>query len=95
MTSTEAAGRHHQPGFAPLSLPLSLISIQLLPRVVVALPSIKSLISNASLGGAGGGGRKKRGKKERKQEKSAKEGKENKGGKRGGKKAISPTPGCI
>lgn len=34
-TSTEAAGRNHQPGFAPLSLPLSPISIQLLPRVVV------------------------------------------------------------
>uniref|UniRef100_A0A672U2M1 Sortilin related VPS10 domain containing receptor 1 n=1 Tax=Strigops habroptila TaxID=2489341 RepID=A0A672U2M1_STRHB len=41
---TEAAGKNHQPGFAPLALPLSLISIQLLPRVVVALPSIKSLV---------------------------------------------------
>uniref|UniRef100_A0A8C4KJK5 Sortilin related VPS10 domain containing receptor 1 n=1 Tax=Dromaius novaehollandiae TaxID=8790 RepID=A0A8C4KJK5_DRONO len=33
-TSTQAAGRKRQPGFAPLPLPRSLTSVQLLPRVV-------------------------------------------------------------
>jgi len=49
-----------------LSPSLSLISIQLLPRVVVALPSVKSLISNASPG-------EKKKKKKRKKEKKKEE----------------------
>uniref|UniRef100_A0A8C4KJH6 Sortilin related VPS10 domain containing receptor 1 n=1 Tax=Dromaius novaehollandiae TaxID=8790 RepID=A0A8C4KJH6_DRONO len=67
-TSTQAAGRKRQPGFAPLPLPRSLTSVQLLPRVVVAFPSIKSLISNASLGG----------KKKKEKEKEKKRGKKKK-----------------
>lgn len=52
MTSTKATRRNHQPGFAcPRALLLARSLIQLLPHVVVAFPSIKSAINDASFWG--------------------------------------------
>ena len=78
-----------------LSPSLSLISIQLLPRVVVALPSVKSLISNASPGEKKKKRKEKKRKKRGKKEKVQKKEKKARRKKEGERKQAPLPPGCI